>query len=289
MSVDIKALEVLADEEGVGKWYFDAIKKKHKKKPRKKRLKPQDMMKCIICGKEFAKRSINQMLCGSPDCKRIYDAKRRTEYNKKVKHKKELAKTLVQMALEEKSKKELAGKSNWAKRSPESRAKTLLALERYRFEHGMPAWTEERKEKLRQSRRKSMEKKRIMEAALIKVLGDFDEELGKTNLDAMTTAVVDRVKKTGDPRAAEFIRDTIGEKPKDEKQEQQTMVMFAPPKQLIDKLGSNIVDAEYIEMTERERYEELKKKFEGENKEPLSLEDQSNYDIEDEESNDRPS
>ena len=134
-----------------------------------------------------------------------------------------------------------------------------------------------------------MEQKRIMEAALIKVLGDFDEELGKTNLDAMTTAVVDRVKKTGDPRAAEFIRDTIGEKPKDEKQEQQTMVMFAPPKQLIDKLGSNIVDAEYIEMTERERYEELKKKFEGENKEPLSLEDQSNYDIEDEESNDRPS
>ena len=231
--------------------------------------------RCKICRKVFSSKSKTREVCYDKDCMEIYEKQKREEDNKLRDFKRKLAAFLLQ---EIQAKKEAHAKKMrdaWNRQTPEEKAIRLQKLqETRRNRRPVSELSEEELAQRAERRKKRMEKKKLMKSAFLQILNTTDEGSGVSNLMAVTQAVVNRVKRTGDPRAAEFIRNTIDEDPKAEEKTTNNMVIFASPPELVNKFGDEVQNAEYIEVSEKEQYERLKNKYENK-----QLEDKSEKEL----------
>lgn len=212
-------------------------------------------IKCMVCGKRFLPTSKNEKLC-SKKCKEIRRRNKMREYEKARRVKNKIVNEAIALIEDDEQKrKEERGK----KITERQREHGRQALAKWREGKTDFHWTEEMKQKARETREKTKNRRALIKTALNQVLSEVDERSGESNVVQMARSMIERVKKTGDPSAATFIRDSVGESPKQAEKGGNTIINFAPPSQLAGKM----VDAEYSELSEREMYERLKAKFEN--------------------------
>lgn len=234
-----------------------------------------EQRRCAICHNVYETHGRQSQYCDNPYCERIYKKLKIEEGQLLAKFKSKIIWAMLEEEKERKEKRREKAKKRWAELSAEQRAAKLQIMKKGREkikENGK--WSEEKKERSRQKRIEKMQQKKMMKAALLAVLNGNDEKTGVNNLKVMSEAIVNRVKQTGDPKAATFIRDTIDEDPKRDIIDSSAKIIFAPPTELMNRLGADIQDAEYTEITEKEQYERLKAKFE-----PALLEDKTDEEL----------
>lgn len=216
--------------------------------------------RCKVCRNVFHAPSSKREVCFNPDCIKIFKKEKEAEERKLRDFKIKVTAFLLQEIKAKKEKHSQKMKKAWENKSAEDKIKQLNGLQKGREKYQQ--LTKEEKQARKEVRKNNMEKKKLMKSALLQILNNTDEQTGVSNLMAMTEAVVKRVKESGDPRAATFIRDTIDEDPKKEDNMSANIVVFAAPPALADKTGE-VQDAEYTEVSEKEQYERLKEKFDA--------------------------
>lgn len=212
-------------------------------------------IKCMVCGKRFLPTSKNEKLC-SQKCKDIRRRNKMREYEKARRVKNKIVNEAIALIEDDEQKrKEERGKNITERQREHGRQ----ALAKWREGKTDFKWTEEMKQKARETRENTKNRRALIKTALNQVLAEVDEQSGESNVIQMARSMVELVKQTGNPSAAKFIRDSVGESPKQADKGGNTIINFAPPRQLAGKT----IDAEYSELSDREMYERLKAKFEN--------------------------